>query len=166
MNTLTDMDGMFSDDMTLDDVADLPSFINSPGGRYICQIPSIKKETYVKDGSKMDRIRIIYQIVQIEGTVGDEPAPNPGDLISETFTANGLEYFKRRIKGLLPTIQGITLGQIFDYLESTYTREACVDILCTSATKDGYTNISITKITPVEFVPLPDGIKSFKAKSK
>lgn len=159
------MNGLFSDDMTLDDVADLPSFINSPGGRYICQIPSVKKESYVKDGAKMERIRVIYQIVKVEGIVGDEPAPNLGDLISETFTPSGIEYFKGRVKPLLPKVEGVTLGQIFSYLEDTYASQACVDLTCKSVTKDGYTNMQINKATPVAFIPLPDGMKPFKSKS-
>lgn len=165
MSNLTDMNSLFSDDMTLDDVADLPSFINSPGGRYICQIPSAKKESYVKDGEKLERIRIIYQIVEVQGVVGDEPAPNPGDLISETFSVTGIEYFKSRAKSLLPSVKGVTLGQILDYITSTYTSQACVDMMCKSVTKDGYTNISITKLTPCEFQELPEGVKPFKAKA-
>jgi hypothetical protein len=150
------LEAEFSLDDTLDDVADLPEYINGPSGHYICQIPFMKREDYEKDGEKKQRIRLVYQIAQVLEVFDDEPEPKVGNMFSETFSANktGKEYFKKRMSQLLPSLDGVSLGQMIDYITKTYTTEACASVAMLSVTKNGYTNINIKTLEPCEFVPI------------
>lgn len=157
--TLTDMANEFNADLTLDDFPDLPEFINGPAGDYVCQIPSMKIETYEKDGERKSRVRLIYQIAQVNSVVGDEPEPAIGSLFSETFGAgSGMTYLKRRMKQLLPDISGVSLGEMCDYVTKVYTSQVCVNVVLTVKSKDGYENINIKTARPVPFVDIPNAL--------
>lgn len=150
--TLLGLEDSFSLDSTLDDVGDLPEFVNRFVGRGIFSVPSAKFESYTKEGVTKPRVRIIYKLLAVT-EAGEDPMPAVGSMISETFSSAGKEYLKARLKSLIPDVAGVTVGQMLEYINTVYSDkdgQASLDITAKMRSKDGYDNIQIVKITPCE----------------
>ena len=150
-SSLLDMQESFDLESNLDDVPDLPEFVNRFVGRAIFNIITAKKESYTKESVVKERIRIVYKLVQII-EAGEDPMPSIGSMFSETFspTGQGREFLKQRLGQLIPDITGAPLGLMLEHIVNTYSENAALDMVCTTSKKDGYENIRIVKIAPVE----------------
>jgi hypothetical protein len=122
-NTILDLDALL--DASLDNVADLPDYINPPTGLYVIDVDNAEikapKSAKDKDGNKKaSTIVVTYKVAE---TVETEGVPVPvGSLFSERFqgTQEGLEYFKRKAKNILNTddLTGVPLKDILAELKN------------------------------------------------
>lgn len=146
--SILDLDAML--DETLDNVENVPDFMNPPNGLYLLAIKEAKIEKYKDKDTKADRSRFrithaVSATIQVEA--GNLPVPD-GTMFSETFTGteDGIKYFKKAALaylGLTPEeATGIKLGDLLATLPGQEYKAKLVNRI----TKDGdktYENLRI-----------------------
>lgn len=118
-NTLLDLDAMLND--SLDNIADVPDFMNPPVGEYRLSVKDCaidKYETKKEPGVQKQRMKFTYAIIETISVAGSEPPAPDGTLFTETFmaTEQGLSFFKKRIKDVMGAsdVAGVTLGDMMN----------------------------------------------------
>lgn len=146
--TMLDLDNLM--DETLDNVEDLPDYVEPSTGIYSLSVGECKLETFTrrgKDGQPDEpnqvRIRLTYKIEAIEELEsGGYPVPE-GSLFSDTFMFNdmGKAIFKKMAKSILNAddVDGVPFRELFDALNSVEPFRAMI----TSKKKGEYTNITV-----------------------
>lgn len=118
--TILDLDAFL--DSTMDNVPDVPDFLNPPDGNYALKVIEAKIEEYSTKAEptvKKNRIRIQYAV---EATIETKEVPVPdGSMFSENFTAteDGLKYFKKRALGIFDVsdMNGVPVRDILTNLK-------------------------------------------------
>lgn len=114
-HTILDLDSIL--DQSMDEIPDVPEFLNPPSGNYVLAVEDCKPEEYkTKDGEKGLRIKITYKVIEtIEVADNQPPVPN-GTLFTEQFqaTPEGLGFFKQRAKKVLnvESLEGTTNREV------------------------------------------------------
>lgn len=138
-------------DETLDLIPDAPEYVTPPAGEYRLSVKDCKIEKYeTKSGKSGERIRIIYSIETTYSTADNEQPVPDGSMFSETFTREGLSYFKTRVKNILnvSTINGVSLRDVMDTIKGA-TFDARITIKRIPNPNGGeYENVQIRVISP------------------
>jgi len=147
--TILDLDELL--DSNLDQVEDLPDYVDPSSGLYSLSIAEAKINKS-KDPKKASRIVLTYKIEEvIEVDAGGYPVPT-GSLFTEGFqgTADGLKFFKRQAKKLLNAddLTGISLGDLLGGLKglSPFGARVAVRKSKNAETGQEYTNIDVRPI--------------------
>lgn len=150
-NTMLDLDNLL--DETLDNVEDLPDYVEPSSGIYALSIPECKLETFTKKGKdgqpdepNQVRIRLTYRIDGIEEIETGGYPVQEGSLFSDTFMFNdmGKAVFKKMAKGILNAddVDGVPFRELFEALKGTEPFRAVI----TTKKNGQYTN---TNVRPV-----------------
>lgn len=146
INTVLDLDSIL--DMTLDNVKDVPDFVNPPTGNYTLSIEEAKFDIKTnKDKEKVGRFSITYKVEETIDLASDKELPvADGSLYSEGFTysEDGIAYLKKQAKKILnvDSVDGVSLRDLLDSLKDVAPFKAKV----VTQEKNGYIN---TRTTPV-----------------
>jgi hypothetical protein len=107
-------------DATLDNIADVPDYMNPPDGNYVIGVEDAKVEKMKPKEGKPEgsRLKITYKVVATkEVKPGALPVPD-GTLFTETFTGTteGLEFFKKKVKKIMNTddVSGVTIRDLLE----------------------------------------------------
>lgn len=150
-DTMLDLDNLL--DETLDNVEDLPDYVEPSSGVYALTVPECKLESFTKKGKdgqpdepNQVRIRLTYAIAEVEEL---EPGSYPvavGSLFSDTFMFNemGKAIFKKTAKAILneENVDGVPFRDLFDALKSVEPFRAII----TSKQKGAYTNTTVRPV--------------------
>lgn len=150
-DTMLDLDNLL--DETLDNVEDLPDYVEPASGVYALSCPECKLETFTKKGKdgqpdepNQVRIRLTYKIEGIEELEQGSYPVAKGSLFSDTFMFNdmGKAVFKKMAKNILneDNVDGVPFRELFDALTSSEPFRAVV----TTKKNGQYTN---TNVRPV-----------------
>lgn len=125
MSTILDLDSLL--DSTLDNVEDVPDFVQPPAGLYrlACQECKIeqnkKKDKKTNQETVQTRIRLTHKVVATVELKNEKDTPvADGSLFSETFMANedGLKFFKKQAKNIMNVedMNGVPLRDVISEL--------------------------------------------------
>ena len=148
--TLLDLDALM--DTPLDNVENVPDYMNPPPGNYVLKVTAagIEKFDVKEDGKKTgeqgNRIKITYAVIKTEEVAaGELPVPD-GTLFTEGFqgTEEGLKYCKKACANILGVkeFDGAKLGEI---LEGTVDQEfrARITVRASTVGDKVYENLQI-----------------------
>jgi hypothetical protein len=147
-NTMLDLDSML--DETLDNVEDLPDYVEPATGVYMLGVADCKLETFTKRGKdgqpdlpNQVRIRLTNRIDGIEELEPNSYPVEVGSLFSDTFMFNemGKAIFKKVAKNIMNVedVDGVPFRELFDALKGAESYRATV----TNKKKGEYTNINV-----------------------
>jgi hypothetical protein len=144
-NTILDMDALL--DATLDNVADIPDFLNPPDGLYELAITEAEIKPG-KEAGKASRIVLTHKVVSTVDTDG-VPVPN-GSLFQESFqgTEQGLGFFKKQAKKYMNVddISGVSMREIIASLKGLeYKARVTTKVTKNDAGKE-YENVNVRPI--------------------
>lgn len=150
VNTVLDLDSIL--DMTLDNVKDVPDYVNPPSGAYLLSITDAKFEIKKnKEGEKIGRFTITYKVEDTVELVSDKELPvAEGSLFSEsfTYTEDGIAFLKKQAKKLLQvdSVDGVSLRDLLDSLKDLAPFTAKI----VTQERNGYINSRITPVVSAE----------------
>lgn len=145
-NTILDLDALLNS--SLDNVADVPDYLNPPTGSYTLSVVEAEikagKPAEGKTPAKAARIVVTYRVDQTKETEGI-PVPD-GTLFTEGFqgTEKGLEFFKKQSKKLLNVedLNGVTIADILGSLKEVQNFDAMV----TLKKDEQYENVNVRPV--------------------
>lgn len=146
-STILDLDALL--DSTLDNVPDVPDYMNPPAGQYRLGVEDAAIEKMkAKEGEVGgSRIKITYKVVATKETK-EMPVPD-GTLFTETFmgTEQGLGFFKRQVKKIMNTeeVGGVSLRDLVSGLKGTEF-DAIITTRTTSSNGKTYENINVRPV--------------------
>src|SRR5690606_31920075 len=146
--TILDLDKLM--DSTLDNVADIPDYMNPPNGLYVLSIHDavIEKGKAKEDGKPVgSRFKLTYKV---DETIETTEAPvADGTLFNETFmgTEQGLEFFKKRVKSVMNAddLSGVAIRDLLEGLKGVQFKAALTTRTSISNGKS-YENVNIRPI--------------------
>lgn len=155
-NESLDLAGMM--DETLDNIAEVPDYINPPSGSYTLSVKDCITESYMnkKLKAQCQRIRVTYSVLAtLELSKSDEQPVPDGSMFSETFTGTvqGLGYFKKAAKAIMnvSTLDGVALRDIIASIKGS-AFDAILTVKQTpkeGSTTEFYENVSMKVVAPV-----------------
>lgn len=118
MSSILDLDALL--DSTMDNVPDVPDYLNPPDGNYVLSVPEAKLDTY--ENAKKEKVNVIVITYEIKSTIETKSVPVPdGSLFTERFqaTEDGLKYFKKRAIGILNVsdLNGVPIREVLASLK-------------------------------------------------
>lgn len=147
MTTILDLDSLL--DSNLDDVKDVPDYMNPPTGQYQLSIAdAVLEQTKPKDGKPASaRFKITYKV---DATIETKEAPVPdGTLFTETFmgTEEGLGFFKKQVKKIMNTedVAGVSIRELLEGLKGQEFK-ANITVRTTVSNGKTYENVNVRPV--------------------
>ena len=117
------MSGLLDDvlNVNVDDVEDLPDFVEPPAGEYIVKVEDVETKEYTNENTGETSIIVsprysIVQTVQLNNP-SEQPVPD-GSLFSESFFLKNPAFLKQYLKHIYgDAMQGKTFGDLLNDLK-------------------------------------------------